>query len=73
MKDDLHFFQMEDDLILLVNGRRHQFFQMEDDLNFLNGRRPKYSCEWKTTYNSFKWKTTSIFLKIKDNLKNNAT
>ena len=65
---------MEDDLIFLINGRRPQFFQMEDDLIFLNGRRPKYSCEWKTTSNSFKWKTTSIFLKSEDDLKkNNAT
>ena len=49
MKDDLDFFQMEDDLIFLVNG----IFKMEDNLNILvngkqpqihsNGRQPQYS------------------------------
>ena len=65
---------MEDDLIYLVDGKRPQFFQMEDDQKKLNGRRPKYSCEWNTTLNSLKWEMTSIFLNSEDDLKrNNAT
>ena len=65
---------MKDNLNFLANGRRPQFFQVEDNLNFFNERRPKYSCEWKTTSDSFKWRTTLIFLKSEDELnKNNAT
>ena len=37
MEDDLNFWNMEDDLNSLENGRRPQFFgKMEDDLNFWN-------------------------------------
>jgi hypothetical protein len=74
MKDNLNFYQLEDNLIFLINGRRPQLFQMEDNLNVLNKGQPKYSYEWKKTSNVFKWKTTSISLKSKDDLKkNNAT
>jgi hypothetical protein len=50
---------------------------MEDDLNNLeNGRRPQYFRKWNMTsffkkeyeFYLFKWKTTSIFLKMEDNL-----
>ena len=42
MEDDLNYFQMGEDLNILVNGRKQQFFvQMEDDLNIrINGRQP---------------------------------
>ena len=51
---------MEDDLNFFVKEDNLIFFKMEDDLNFFeNGRRPQ---------NFRKWKTTSIFLKMEDNI-----
>ena len=32
MEDDLNFFQMEDDIKKISNGRWPQIFQLEDDL-----------------------------------------
>ena len=56
MEDDLNFFEMEDDLKFLSNGRRPYilflkwkttsiFRQLEDHLNlYTNGRRPQIYC-----------------------------
>jgi hypothetical protein len=42
---------------------------MEDNLNVLeSGRRPQFSGTWKMTSIIFKWKTTSTFLLMEDNL-----
>ena len=48
---------------------------MEDDLNILvNGRQPQIHSNGRQPQYSWKAKTTSIFLKSKDDLKkNNAT
>ena len=73
---------MEDDLNLL-NGRQHNFFLMEDNINLKkmdeyfifykskttlifssNGRQPQFF---------FKWKTTSKFLWMEDDLQNLKT
>ena len=41
MEGDLNFWQMEDDLNFIANGRQPQFRQMEDNLNSLiKGKRP---------------------------------
>ena len=58
---------MEDDLIFFF------FVKMEDDLNiFENGRQPHFFLKkWMMTYIFWKWKTTSIFLKMEDDLKKN--
>jgi hypothetical protein len=52
---------MEDDLNILENVRRPEYFsQMKDDINILaNERRPQYFG---------KWRTTSIFWRMEDNL-----
>ena len=65
MEDDLHFF--ENGVLPQINCQK----QIKNDLKIFNGRRPKYFCEWETTSNSFKWKTTSTFLKNEDDLKKN--
>jgi hypothetical protein len=44
------FWQMEDDLKNILNGRQPQFCQMEDDPNILANRiRPQYFGIWKPT------------------------
>ena len=49
-----NFWQIEDNLSCLANGRGPQFWQIEDNLNlFLDGRRPQFV---------FNWNITSIFL-----------
>ena len=56
---------MEDNLNFLENGREPQFFNMEDDLNLFNNvRRPHYLLP----YCFFKRKTTSIYLRMEDDL-----
>ena len=67
MKDNYNFWEMEDNLDILENGRRPHFLNnMEDNLNFLffvNGRRlqplgkMKDGLIWLA-----KWKITSIFM-----------
>jgi hypothetical protein len=44
-----------------------KYLKIEDDLNFLNGRRP-HSFKMEDDLIITKWKTSSIFLKIEDNL-----
>ena len=75
MKDNYNFWEMEDNLDILENGRRPHFLNnMEDNLNFLffvNGRRLQPLGKMKDglnlvgqmedNYNFYaKWKTTSI-------------
>ena len=50
MEDDLHFWQMEEDLNILVNGGLTSiFWQKEDYLNILViGRQPQSFGKWNT-------------------------
>jgi hypothetical protein len=61
---------MEDDLNIFENGRRHKFLQMEDDLNLVLGNLGSWFlvCNIVSTQLDEIWKTTSIFLKIEDDL-----
>ena len=61
MEDDLNFWQMEDNLNILANGRRPKYFgKMEDDLNIVRNKRlPQYFD---------KWKATPIFCQIEDKI-----
>ena len=52
MEDDIHFLQMEDELIF-ENGRKLNLFLIK-----ANGR--QHQC--------IKWKTTSIFYQLEDDL-----
>ena len=63
-------WNMEDDLNIFKNGRRPQFFQMDDDLNLVLGNpRTWFSvCNLILTQLDEIWKTTSIFLKMEDDL-----
>ena len=80
MEDDLSIWQTEDDLNILANGRQPQkFLSIEDDLNvfynkddlifFFNERRPQFFFNGRQPQLFYKWKTTSIVLQMKDDLK----
>ena len=60
---------MEDDLNFSGNGRHPQFQEMEDNLNFSgNGRRPQFSGNGRQPKFFRKWKTTSTFHDIEEDL-----
>ena len=73
IEDDLNFLKMEEYLIFLKMEDLLNIWTMEDDPNFLedlifflNGRVAQME-------DNLKWKTTSIFLLLEDNLKNLET
>jgi hypothetical protein len=59
-EENLIFFWKWKTTYIFFDGDEPNYFQMEDDLNIVvNGRQPHFL---------FKWKMTSIFLLMEDNL-----